>query len=443
MHAVLHLEHRRGAPLIRESLEEGRAQPTPLRVRIDHRRGQLPRVTRHRHARRAPERHERDGIGGLGRLVEHHVVEVRLAQQRRVGAGRGRAHDGVAREQEGLRAPELRAGVAHQPPRLAEGLAARAVTDLTPLEPGSRLAPQRDGLACPSPRELVLGGLLEERVERVGLDAGRDARGVTEPEHRGAVIGEPLGEVVDGEVARRADQHALPSRDELPDDLDQATCLPRPGRPMDEGDGLGREGAGHRPPLGLVELLVHERERLGLGEERGRVPEEHVPERAPSVLLLQLPPPRQGLRAAVEGRLGGLDVEPEAVVPALRRLVHHHREAIARAPRHDAPHRVVIVRIVPPEPDRIPRSDAHDLQIHVAARLDPEHRAPPRGGVRVHHLEVAQREPPPHPLGEGELGALLRVTAPVGLPLLLPERAHPLERRLGLLRHAGAIMGRA
>ena len=65
---------------------------------------------------------------------------------------------------------------------------------------------------------------------------------------------EPLDERVDGDVARRADQDALPSRHQRADQRHERGRLPGPGGAVDQGEVAGAEGEGDGAALRGVEV---------------------------------------------------------------------------------------------------------------------------------------------------------------------------------------------
>jgi hypothetical protein len=122
-------------------------------------------------------------------------------------------------------------------------------------------------------------GLLgrEARAQAIRAHGRRDVALVADP-HRDQVaavleLDHPLEHVVDGDVSRRAQQHALAGGDHLQNQLADRGGLPRPRRALEHGEVRRREGAAHELALrggaGPVGVGEDAPLRLGRGNDGG------------------------------------------------------------------------------------------------------------------------------------------------------------------------------
>jgi len=90
-------------------------------------------------------------------------------------------------------------------------------------------------------------------VERVLAKRFADAGRVPQADRLFADGQELFEQVVDGQVTRGTGEDALPAGDGLPDQLDDGSCLPGPGRAVDDSEILGGQREGDGFTLGVVE----------------------------------------------------------------------------------------------------------------------------------------------------------------------------------------------
>ena len=362
-------------------------------------------------------------LDGLGGLVDHRQIESPLAQSGRADPCQRGQHDGRPLEHVGFGAilslpglGEQRARLALLGPRLGE--AARAAFRALLAR---RLSELQRILDQPR-RQLRLLVLPDARLQRVLEHGGQHPRRMADAHRIEAGCGEPLDQVVHGEVGRRASQDGLAASGGPADDLHQHGRLAGPRRPMDQRDVQGAVGQLQRLLLLRVEAVLEA--RTGRLTEAKRLSAQR-PVPASSVR----DPPHGASEALVRDRTREeLQGDPAVRDPVRRRLIEGDGDPPAR-PARDDPRRSVLGDL----------ATLHDAHQRSGPDLGASRLATGRGGEAdqgasgeaflVDRLQVDAGHAAGGALAERQPGRRLREALPFRVPLRVEERAKPVEVR--------------